>query len=333
MTVFQNSMSNEHHHEHEGHDHNHSHEHEHGHAHGALGHSHAPKNFGAAFAIGTALNLAYVIAQTIFGLASHSLALLADAGHNLGDVLGLVLAWVASYLATRPPTPRRTYGWRRASVLAAFANAMLLLIAVGGITWEAIRRFSDHEPVAGKTVIWVALGGIVVNTATALLFMSGRKGDLNVRGAFLHMAADAAVSAGVVVAGIVILFTGWQLVDPIVSLAINGVIVWGTWSLLRESFNLTMDAVPSEIDAAKVRSYLENLPAVTAVHDLHIWGMSTTETALTAHIVKPDARLDDALLVDIKRDLSEKFKIGHITIQFETGDAAHPCEQEPEQAV
>lgn len=307
--------------------------HDHEHSHGALGHSHAPKDFNAAFAIGTILNLVYVIVQVVFGLIAHSLALLADAGHNLGDVLGLVLAWGASYLATRPPTPQHTYGWRRASVLAALANAIFLLVAVGGITWEAVRRFAEHEPVAGKTVIWVALGGIVINTATALLFMSGRKGDLNVRGAFLHMAADAAVSAGVVVAGFAILWTGWQVLDPIVSLAINAVIVAGTWKLLRESFNLSMDAVPAEIDAREVRAYLESLPAVATVHDLHIWGMSTTETALTAHIVKPDARVDDALLVEIKREMHKRFNIGHITIQFETGDAAHPCAQEPEHTV
>lgn len=296
-------------------------------------HDHTPANFGRAFAIGTALNLAYVAVQIVFGIAAHSLALLADAGHNFGDVLGLVLAWGASYLASRPPTQRRTYGWRRASVLAALANAIFLLVAVGGITWEAIRRFADHEPVAGKTVIWVALAGIIINTATALLFMSGRKGDLNIRGAFLHMAADAAVSAGVVVAGFAILFTGWHWLDPMVSLAINAVIIAGTWNLLRESFNLSMDAVPAEIKSHEVRSYLETLPGITAVHDLHIWGMSTTETALTAHLVKPDAEVNDRLLVEIKRGLEQRFKIGHMTIQFETGDSAHPCDQAPDEKV
>lgn len=311
----------------------HNHEGSAGNSHGHSGHAHAPKNFGRAFAIGTSLNLAYVIVQVAFGFAAHSLALLADAGHNLGDVLGLVLAWAASYLATRAPTQTRTYGWRRASVLAALANAIFLLVAVGGITWEAIRRFGDQQPVAGRTVMLVATVGIAINTATALLFMSGRKGDLNIRGAFLHMAADAAVSAGVVLAGVAIVFTGWLWLDPAVSLAINAVIVVGTWNLLRQSFNLSMDAVPAEIDPAEVRSYLEKLPAVTAVHDLHIWGMSTTETALTAHIIKPDATIDDCLLGEIRRELNERFKICHTTIQFETGDTAHPCEQEPEHTV
>ncbi len=313
-------MSDEHEHEH-----GQGHSHDHGHHHGGLGHSHAPADFGRAFAIGTALNAGFVVVQVVFGLFAHSLALLADAGHNLGDVLGLLLAWWASHLVKTQPTERRTYGLGRTSILAALANAIFLLVAVGGITWEAIRRFGDPAPVAGGTVVWVAALGIAINAATALLFMSGRKGDLNVKGAFLHMAADAAVSAGVVLAGIAILYTGWQWLDPVTSLLINAVIVWGTWGLLRDSTNLALDAVPGAIDIAAVRSYLSALPGVTAEHDLHIWALSTTQTALTVHLVKPDTVPDDALLAQACEDLRERFGIAHATIQLECGDTAHPC--------
>ncbi len=325
----------DHHHTDGEHDHDeHDHDHEgHDHHHGGLGHSHAPKDFGAAFAIGTALNLGFVVVQVVFGLYAHSLALLADAGHNLGDVFGLLLAWWASHLVKSIPTDRRTYGLGRSSILAALANAIFLLVAVGGITWEAVRRFHDPTPVAGGTVVWVAALGIAINTATALLFMSGRKGDLNVKGAFMHMAADAAVSAGVVVAGIAILYTGWHWLDPVTSLAINAIIVWGTWGLLRDATNLALDAVPAGIDTAKVRGYLELLPGVVAVHDLHIWALSTTQTALTVHLVKPDAEIDDGLLVHTCEELSEKFGIAHATIQLERGDAAHPCQLAPAHVV
>ena len=317
-------------HDHDEHDHGHE---GHGHDHGGLGHSHAPKDFGAAFAIGTALNLGFVVVQVVFGLFAHSLALLADAGHNLGDVFGLLLAWWASHLVKSIPTERHTYGLGRSSILAALANAIFLLVAVGGITWEAIRRFQDPTPVEGGTVMWVAALGIAINTATALLFMSGRKGDLNVKGAFMHMAADAAVSAGVVVAGAAIAYTGWHWLDPVTSLAINAIIVWGTWGLLRDSTNLALDAVPQGIDAAKVRAYLEALPSVVAVHDLHIWGLSTTQTALTVHLVKPDAEVDDGLLARACNELREKFGIAHATIQLERGDAAHPCQLAPDHVV
>ena len=325
----------DHHHTDGEHDHDeHDHDHEgHDHHHGGLGHSHAPKDFGAAFAIGTALNLGFVVVQVVFGLYAHSLALLADAGHNLGDVFGLLLAWWASHLVKSIPTDRRTYGLGRSSILAALADAIFLLVAVGGITWEAVRRFHDPTPVAGGTVVWVAALGIAINTATALLFMSGRKGDLNVKGAFMHMAADAAVSAGVVVAGIAILYTGWHWLDPVTSLAINAIIVWGTWGLLRDATNLALDAVPAGIDTAKVRGYLELLPGVVAVHDLHIWALSTTQTALTVHLVKPDAEIDDGLLVHTCEELSEKFGIAHTTIQLERGDAAHPCQLAPAHVV
>ena len=327
----------DHHHDDGEHDHDHAehdHDHEgHDHHHGGLGHSHAPKDFGAAFAIGTALNMGFVVVQVVFGLYAHSLALLADAGHNLGDVFGLLLAWWASHLVKTRPTERRTYGLGRSSILAALANAVFLLVAIGGITWEAIRRFGDPTPVAGGTVIWVAALGIAINTATALLFMSGRKGDLNVKGAFMHMAADAAVSAGVVVAGFAIFYTGWHWLDPVTSLVINAIIVWGTWALLRDSTNLALDAVPSGIDTAKVRAYLEALPSVVALHDLHIWGLSTTQTALTVHLVKPDAEIDDGLLARACRELNEKFGIAHATIQLERGDAAHPCALAPDHVV
>lgn len=313
-----------------GHSHDHG-THDRGGAKG--GHSHIPADFGRAFAIGVFLNLGFVVVEAVFGIFAHSLALLADAGHNLSDVLGLLLAWGASALSRRLPTPRRTYGLRGSSILAALFNSLLLLVAVGGIAWEAIGRFRDPSPVAGKTVIWVALAGIIVNTATALLFMSGRKGDLNIRGAFLHMAADAGVSLGVVLAGIAILVTGRLWIDPVVSLVIVAVILIGTWGLLKESLNLALDAVPEGIDVPAVRSYLLGLPAVTEVHDLHIWAMSTTEAALTAHLIRTDPRCDDALLDRAACELHEQFGIEHVTLQLETGSTAHPCRLAPDETV
>jgi cobalt-zinc-cadmium efflux system protein len=291
-------------------------------------HLHVSKDFGIAFAVGTALNIAYVIAQIVFGIIAHSLALLADAGHNFGDVLGLLLAWCASYLAKTRPTARRTYGLGRSSILAALANAILLLVAVGGITWEAIRRFNNPNEVGGTTVIVVAAIGIVINGATAMLFFPGRKYDLNIKSAFVHMAADAAIAVGVVLAGAIIIFTGWNWIDPVASLAINAVIVWGTWGVLRDSVAMALDLVPSTVDPAAVREYLQTRPGVTAVHDLHIWPLSTTQTALSAHLVKPDAEVDDAMIAQVCCELEERFAIGHATIQLERGDAAHPCKQE-----
>jgi cobalt-zinc-cadmium efflux system protein len=299
------------------------------HDHPGLGHTHAPASFGPAFAIGTALNVGYVIVQVIFGIAAHSLALVADAGHNLGDVLGLVLAWWASHLTNQPATDQRTYGMRRSSILAALANAIFLLVAVGGISWEAIRRFGDQSAVAGWTVIWVAAIGVIVNLGTALLFQSGRERDLNIRGAFLHMAADAAVSFGVVIAGAIILFTGWHWLDPTVSLLINGIIVYATWGLLRDSFNLAMDAVPPGVNVADVRRYLQSIPTITDAHHLHIWALSTTETALTVHLVKPDPFDDDGVLRRINHELTERFGIGHATIQLER-ENLQQCRSEPD---
>lgn len=285
-----------------------------------------------AFAIGTTLNLGFVAVEAVFGFVSNSMALLADAGHNLSDVLGLVVAWGASVLARRRPTARFTYGYLGSTILAALANAVLLLVATGAIAWEAIERFRDPQPVAAPTVIVVAAIGIVINGVTAWLFASGRAGDINVRGAFLHMVADAAVSAGVVIAGIGLLLTGWLWLDPLVSLIVAAVIVWGTWGLLRDSILMSMKAVPPGIEPAAVRAYLEGLPGVARLHDLHIWPMSTTETALTCHLVMPGSRPADDFLVGVTQYLRECHGIGHATIQIETSEAI-ACALEPDSVV
>jgi cobalt-zinc-cadmium efflux system protein len=305
------------------------HDHLHGPLHGGHGHSHGPTDFGRAFAFGIGLNLLFVGIEALYGWLSNSLSLLADAGHNLSDVLGLGLAWIATILAKRVPTARRTYGLRRSSILASLGNALLLLAAVVGICWEAVLRLRQPEPIASGTVMLVAGVGILVNGLTAWLFASGSKGDLNVRGAFLHMAADAAVSAGVVLAALAMRYTGWLWLDPATSLAIALVISVGTWGLLRDSVDLSLDAVPRHIDPAEVEAYLASLPGVLAAHDLHIWAMSTTEVALTVHLVKPDAVVDDALLSQIGGELATRFGIGHATVQLELGDGAcgrgHPA--------
>jgi len=318
-----------------GHDHDHDHDHDHhDHAHGhGHGHSHAPKDFGRAFAIGTALNLGFVLVEAGAGLITHSLALLADAGHNLSDVLGLLLAWGAAVLAKRAPSARRTYGLRKGTILASLGNAALLLVAVGAIAWEAVRRFATPEPIETGPVMIVAAIGIVINTATALMFMKGSKDDLNVRGAFLHMAADAGVSAGVVVAAFAMSVTGWMWLDPVVSLAIVVVIVLGTWGLLRDSLDMALDAAPRGIDTKKVREWLAARPGVSEVHDLHIWAMSTTETALTAHVVRPLDASHDQFLHEACAELASKFKIGHVTIQVETSHGAHGCRLAPDGVV
>lgn len=296
----------------------------HGHNHGG-GHSHAPTNYGSAFAIGVTLNLGFVIAEVIYGKLAHSLALVADAGHNLSDVLGLVLAWGAILLSRRTPTKERTYGFRRSSILAALVNASVLLISVGAIAWEAVGRLGAPDPVEGKTVIWVAVLGILINGATALMFMRGRKSDLNVRGAFVHMAADAVIALGVAVTGVVILYTGWLWLDPVASIVIVALIVYGTWELLRDSVNLALDAVPEGIDVDAIKEYLGGLPTCTEVHDLHVWGMSTTEAALTAHVVMAQSVCDDPLLAKTATELHEKFGIEHTTLQVEFGDPIYPC--------
>src|SRR5262245_9728722 len=286
-------------------------------------------NYTRAFALGVGLNLSFVAVEFGFGLWSHSIALMADAGHNLSDVLGLLLAWAAAYASAVGPDERRTYGLRRTSILAALVNALVLLVVTGGITWEAVRRFTDPAPATGTTMMVVAAVGVLVNGATAFLFFSGRHGDLNLRGAFLHMAADAAVSLGVVVSGALIQWKGWTWVDPVASLLIVAAILYSTWGLLLESVNLALDAVPREIDPALVRDYLKSLPGITDVHDLHIWGMSTTEAALTVHLVKPDGQIDDAFLADVEHTLHHRFGIMHPTIQLEQGDAEHACKLTP----
>jgi cobalt-zinc-cadmium efflux system protein len=313
------------------HDHGHDHDH-HGHAHGPGGHGHAPASFGTAFAIGTALNGGFVAAQVFYGLAAHSVALLADAVHNFGDVLGLLIAWGAAILAKRLPTQARTYGWGRSTILASLTNAVVLLLGCGAIAVEAIRRFGDKAPVGGATVIWVAAVGIAINGATALLFMRGRKDDLNIKGAFLHMAADAGVSAGVVLAGLLIVLTGWRWLDPVTSLLIVAVITFSTWSLLRDSVNLALDAVPGGIDLIEVSAALRGLPGVVDVHDLHVWGLSTTETALTAHLVC-DGAGDTDLIRMACVEMREHFRIGHATFQIETAELAEACALRPAHVI
>lgn len=297
-----------------GHDHHHHHGHGHGHGHG---HRHGSPR-GSGFAIAVTLNLAFVIAEVTAGLISGSMALIADAGHNLSDVLSLLIAWGASVLAARPPNERFTYGLKSSSILAAIANAALLWVALGAILLETIRRFSDPAPVDGGTMIVVAALGIAINGASALLFAAGRKTDLNLRAAFVHLLADAAVSAGVVIAGIGVVLTGLRWIDPVTSLIITLVIGWGSWGLLRDALRMGLLAVPEGIDHARVRTFLEARPGVTAVHDLHIWPMSTTENAITAHLVMPGGYPGDRFLHDLAHELEHAFGIGHPTFQVET---------------
>jgi cobalt-zinc-cadmium efflux system protein len=305
-----------------GHDHNDVH-----------GHAHGSNNHGRAFAIGIALNVGFVVAEVFYGLKAHSLALLSDAGHNLSDVVVLLLAWGASILSSRKPSARFTYGLRSSTILAALLNAALLLLVMGGIGWEAIQRLTQPAPVQGAIVMGVAALGVLINGATAFLFMSGRHGDLNIRGAFVHMAADAVISLGVVLTGLGILLSGWLWLDPLVSLALVVVIVISTWRLLRDSINLALHAVPEGMESSAVRVYLAGLPGVCEVHDLHIWGMSTTESALTVHLVMPGGYPGDAFMAGIARDLHDKFSIEHPTIQVETGDPGYPCALAPDHVV
>jgi cobalt-zinc-cadmium efflux system protein len=280
-------------------------------------HNHQIGKYNRAFAIGVVLNVIFVAIEAGYGVAAVSLALIADAGHNLTDVLSLLLAWGAALLATKPATEKRTYGFRKVTIMASLASAILLLVALGGITWEAIGRFFDPKPVEGMTVIAVAAIGVVINTITALLFVSGQKHDLNIRGAFLHMAADAGVSFGVVVAGIIIMVTGWLLVDPLISLLIVAAILVGTWSLLRDSMNLAIDSVPKGIDIAGIKRCLTSLENVSQIHDLHVWPMSTTEVALSVHLIMVDDSLNNDFLPKLQQQLHDRFSIEHSTIQVE----------------
>lgn len=315
-------------HDHHGHDHHDhaGHAHDHGH-----GHVHAPASFGRAFAIGISLNTALVVAEAIYGYLGNSTALLADAGHNLSDVLGLVVAWCASIAARRAPSGRFTYGFRASTILAALANAVFLLVATGAIGWEAILRLREPEPVAGVTVMVVAGIGILINGFTALLFARGRKDDINIEGAYLHMAADAAVSLGVVVSAALIIWTGWLWLDPVTSLVICATILWSTTSLLRGSIDMSMAAAPKGTDLTAIKLFLLERPGVSAIHDLHVWPISTTETALTCHLVMP-AGAADAFLMETAQLLTASFRIGHTTLQIET----HPdngCALAPDDVV
>ncbi|WP_338307924.1 cation diffusion facilitator family transporter [Bradyrhizobium sp. TM233] len=317
-------------HDHHGHHHHDHADHGHGHDH-SHGHVHAPAKFGKAFAIGIALNTALVVAEAVYGYLGNSTALLADAGHNLSDVLGLVVAWGASIAARRAPSGRFTYGFRASTILAALANAVFLLVATGAIGWEAILRLREPEPVAGVTVMVVAGIGILINGFTAMLFASGRKDDINIEGAYLHMAADAAVSLGVVVSAALIIWTGWLWLDPLTSLVICATILWSTTSLLRGSIDMSMAAVPKGTDLAAIRAFLLARPGVSAIHDLHVWPISTTETALTCHLVMP-AGTGDAFLMETAQLLKTTHRIGHTTLQVET----HPdngCALAPDDVV
>jgi cobalt-zinc-cadmium efflux system protein len=290
-------------------------------------HHHPIPNWNRAFALGVSLNLIFVAVEAGFGFAAESLALLTDAAHNLGDVLGLLLAWGANTLASRQPSLRHTYGFSRTTIYAGLISGLLLMAAVGGIAWEALGRFMEPAAPAGLLIMGVAAVGVVINTLTALLFLSGKDRDLNIRGAFLHMAADAAVSLGVVLSGAVIFWLGWAWVDPAVSLLIAIMILLSSWGLLRDSAALAVDAVPRHIDPTQVRAYLQALPGVTDLHDLHIWAMSTTETAMTAHLVMDTLPDTDRFLNDVARELAERFEIQHATIQLERGEAGVQCGQ------
>lgn len=310
--------------------HNHNHGHSHNHSHG---HHHGPVNYSKAFAVGISLNFLFVLIEAGYGVASGSLALIADAGHNLSDVLGLVVAWGAAYLATKKPSRKFTYGLRSSSILAALANSLFLLIAIGGIVWEAVHRFNEPKSVSSSTVMIVAGIGILINGITAMMFMSGRKHDLNIKGAYLHMLSDAFISAGVVIAGFAMSLTGYNWIDPVVSLIISGIIVLGTWGLLKDSVKLALNAVPESINGEQVLQYLKSLPMVSEVHDLHIWGMSTTENALTAHLVMKSGHPGDHFLKNVSHHLEHEFGINHTTIQIELADDGKPCLLAPDEVI
>lgn len=311
-----------------GTDHSHNHElipHSHHDRHGP--HGHMPTDFGKAFAFGITLNILYIVVEVIYGLLSGSMALLADAGHNLSDVLGLAVAWAGAALAKRPPSAQFTYGLGGSSILAALLNGLFLLVACGAIAWEAIGRFNSPSEVASTTVIVVASIGIAINFGTAMLFIRGQKEDINIRGAFLHMMADAGVSAGVVIGGIILFYTDYTWVDPLISLFIVALIFWSTWGLLKEAIRMSLAGVPQDIDVEEVLKALTDLPGVSTVHDLHIWPMSTSETAMTAHLVLPGGHPGKRFLADVQKMVKERFSIHHITVQIELEDEeAEICE-------
>ncbi len=314
---------------HHSHDYSQDHSHDQGH-HEHAAHHHGLPTYNRAFLVGLILNGGFVLTEATFGWLANSVALMADAGHNLSDVLGLLLAWSASLLARRQPSTRYTYGWRKLSVLAAFFNSVFLLVVTGGIIWESLQRLVHPSEVKGAIVITVAAIGILINTGTALMFVSGRQGDLNIRAAFQHMVADAVASLGVVLAGLVIVWTHWLWLDPAFSLVIGALIILSTWELLKDSFHLAIDGVPRSIDERAVRTYLAERPGIDQVHDLHIWSMSTVEIALTAHVVMPAGHPGDGFLAQVCRELREQFGIQHATLQIEVGDSEHPCLLEPQ---
>jgi cobalt-zinc-cadmium efflux system protein len=308
-----------------GHDHSHGHEAHDGHGHHTHHAHHGGSARGTAFAVGITLNLAFVVAEVVAGLFAHSVALIADAGHNFGDVLGLGLAWGAAALAQRRPSARRTYGLRRTTIVASVANALALLFITGGLAWESVRRLASPSAIDAKTVILVAIAGTVLNTVAAIPFLRGREKDLNIKAAFTHLAADAVLSLGVAVAGAVVLYTGWAWVDPAMSLVLAVSILAGTWSLMRSSLNLMLDAVPEGIDPDAVRGFLCSLPGVVQIHDLHIWAMSTTETALTAHLVMPRAAHAPTFVSEACQAIHDQFGIEHATLQVDPEEAKEPC--------
>lgn len=289
------------------------------------GHNHNPTSYNRAFVVGLLLNTSFVLLELMGGFLADSVALMADAGHNLSDVLGLILAWVASLVARQQPSSRKTYGWRKSSILAAFLNAVSLLLVTGGIAWKALEQLFYPGDVQSNMIIWIAAIGVVVNTGTALMFLSGCRNDINIKAVFFHMIADTMVSVGVVLAGIGILLTRWYWLDPAFSLIISILIIVNTWELLKESFNLVVDGVPTKIDECAVHTYLSEFPGVTQIYDLHIWGISTTETALTVHLVIPQGHPGDKFLVQICQELHNNFGIDHSTLQVELGDLQYPC--------
>jgi cobalt-zinc-cadmium efflux system protein len=313
--------------------HGHSHSHAHGHDHGH-GHSAGPETYGRAFAIGIVLNMVIIVLEVAGGAASHSMALVSDAAHNASDVLGLAMAWGGSWLSRRPATARRTYGMRRASILAALGNGVLLLVATGGLGWEAVRRLAAPPPVRASVVIGVSAVAAVVNALAALLFARGRKRDLNIGSAFTHLAGDAVIALGVVGSGLLVQATGWMVLDPIVALFVSALVLVATYSVLKHSLDLALDAVPRGIDPSGIRAFLLSFPGVVEVHDLHIWGMSTTEAILTAHmVVQGPSSQDSTLLANIEQTLHDRFRIEHSTLQIEPPDAPVPCRLRPEERI